>query len=313
MAEISEFFNALRVNEESNLIKPIIKWVGGKTQIIDKIIDKFPDEIDNYREIFLGGGSVLLALLSQEKNKKIKINGGVYAYDINEPLINMYKNIQNNHNKLYEELQILIAEFNSCGNGVLNRKPTIIDAKLNKENYYYWIRGLYNTDNTGISGSAKFIFLNKTCFRGVFRMGPNGFNVPYGHYDNPEIINKEHLDELHALIQNVVFRCCGFEISMAECQSGDFMYLDPPYAPVNTNSFVGYTKDGFTLERHKNLFNLIKLCPGKIMMSNADVKLVRDYFEDKKYNIISLSCKRSINSKKPGARANEVIISCFII
>ena len=200
--------------------KPILKWVGGKTQIIDKLIQEFPSEINNYYEIFLGGGSVLLALLTYIKNGIINIQGNIYAYDVNEPLIYMYKNIQSNHNDLYNELQKIIIEFNSCKNEIdddINRKPlTIEEAKKNKENYYYWIRFLYNNlnDKKTIIGSAMFIFLNKTCFRGVFRIGPNGFNVPYGHYKNPEIINKNHLDIINDLIQNVIFECIDFNISL---------------------------------------------------------------------------------------------------
>ena len=117
----------------TKIIKPILKWVGGKTQIIDKIISEFPKEMNNYHEIFLGGGSVLLALLSYVKKDIIKINGYIYAYDINEPLIYMYKNIQSNHNEVYEEIQKIIDEFNSCSNGEINRKPNNIDeAKLSK-------------------------------------------------------------------------------------------------------------------------------------------------------------------------------------
>ena len=175
--------------------KPILKWVGGKTQILDKLIVEFPTEINNYREIFLGGGSVLLTLLSYVKNGIIKIHGNIYAYDLNEPLIYIYINIQSNHNELYNEIQKLITEFNSCGDGEINRTPkNIDDAKIAKENYYYWFRSEYNklsvNDKKTTIGSAMFIFLNKTCFRGVFRVGPKGFNVPYGHYNNPEIINK---------------------------------------------------------------------------------------------------------------------------
>jgi len=108
-------------------------------------------------------------------------------------LINVYKNIQTNHIELYKEIQKIIKNFNECGEGKINRKPkNINEAKIAKENYYYWIRNCYNKLNNenSILESAMFIFLNKTCFRGLYRIGPNGFNVPYGHYSNPEIINK---------------------------------------------------------------------------------------------------------------------------
>ena len=200
-----------KVDEKiKEIIKPIIKWVGGKTQILDKLISKFPVEMNNYHEIFLGGGSVLLALLSYQREGYIKINKNIYAYDLNEPLIYVYKNIQNSHDKLYEDIQKIINNFNSCKeNDIINRNPVnIIEAKNNKENYYYWITKLYNKlsilDKKSTIGSAMFIFLNKTCFRGLFRIGPNGFNVPYGHYKNPQIIDKDHLDKIHSLIQNVI-------------------------------------------------------------------------------------------------------------
>ena len=299
----------------TTLIKPIIKWVGGKSQIIDKIINNFPKEMNNYREIFLGGGSVLLTLLSYVKKGIIKINDGIYAYDANEPLIYMYKNIQTRHIELYDCLMILINEFNKCGNDEINRNPKNIEEAIkNKENYYYWIRKNYNklsnNERNDIIGSVMFIFLNKTCFRGVFRIGPNGFNVPYGHYKNPEIINKKHLEEINELIQNVIFEYNDYSISLNNIESNDFTYLDPPYAPEISTSFVGYTKEGFDIDQHINLFKLIhKLTEEnkKMMLSNADVTLVRDNF-DEKYRIIEVVCKRTINSKNPEAKTKEVII-----
>ena len=300
-----------------NIPKPILKWVGGKTQIIDKLIVDFPIEINNYREAFLGGGSVLLAFLSYVKSGIIKINGNIYAYDLNEPLIYIYKNIQTQHNELYDILKNIITDFKECGNGEINRTPeNIEEAKIAKENYYYWIRSEYNklclTDKKSILGSAMLIFLNKTCFRGIFRVGPNGFNVPYGHYSNPEIINKEHLDNIHHLIQNVLFECCDFNTSLAlaNIEQGDFAYLDPPYAPETNTSFVGYTEKGFDIENHKKLFNLIHNLTDakhKIMLSNADVSLVRENFKEK-YSTSTILCKRSINSKNPESKAKEVII-----
>ena len=267
-----------------NVPKPILKWVGGKTQILDKLIVEFPTEMNNYHEIFLGGGSVLLTLLTYVNNGVIKITGQIRAYDLNEVLIYVYKNIQSKHNDLYNEIQKIITEFNSCGNGEINRKPKNIDeAKIAKENYYYWTRSEYNKlsleDKKTIKGSALFIFLNKTCFRGVFRVGPNGFNVPYGHYNNPEVISQEHLNEIHALIRNVIFECCDYSKSLSNVKEEDFVYLDPPYAPENDKSFVGYTENGFDIDNHNNLFKLLQDLTDKkkkFMLSNSDVILVRN-------------------------------------
>jgi len=293
--------------DNKHIPKPILKWVGGKTQIIDKIIDNFPTEINNYHEIFLGGGSVLLALLSYVKKGIIKINGTVRAYDSNEALIYVYKNIQTHHNELYNILQLIITDF------------SYYNTNDEKEEYYYWIRGEYNKqcliDKKSILCSAMFIFLNKTCFRGIYRIGPNGFNVSYGHYNNPEIINKKHLDEIHNLIQNVIFECSDFNISLQNItQQNDFIYLDPPYAPENNTSFVGYTQNGFNIECHNNLFKQLHILTDKnikIMLSNSDVKIVRENFTDDKYNTTGFICKRSINSKNPDAKANEVIIKNY--
>lgn len=297
-------------DNKRSIPKPIVKWLGGKSQIIDKLIADFPLEINNYHEPFLGGGSVLLALLSYVKNGAIKIHGNIYACDLNESLIYMYKNIQTQHNSLYDTLKTLIVDYKEC-------------ERETKEAYYYLIRSRYNNlsleDKKGILGSAMFIFLNKTGFRGMFRVGPNGFNVPYGHYSNPEIINKEHLDIVHNLIQGVIFECCDFTVSLmrpivASSGSGDhsdFLYIDPPYAPETTTSFVGYTEKGFNIENHNKLFGLIHDLTDanhKVMLSNADVSLVRSNFTKDLYHTTPILCKRYINSKNPDAKAKEVII-----
>jgi len=296
-------------------IKPILKWVGGKTQILDTLFANFPKEINNYHEPFLGGGSVLLTLLTSIKSGKIKVSGTINAYDINESLIYVYKNIQQRHTELYAILQTIIGELNACPEeGTLNRKSkTFEEATMSKENYYYWCRTRYNgltaEEKRTPLGSALFIFLNKTCFRGVFRLGPNGFNVPYGHYKNPEVVNKEHLEEVHRLIQNVRFECMDFVESMSQVVEGDYMYLDPPYAPETATSFVGYTENGFGIEKHNQLFALIREKKARFMMSNADVELVRANFSA--YRIESILCRRSINSKKPESKTNEVIIKNY--
>jgi DNA adenine methylase len=299
--------------------KPILKWVGGKTQILDKLMVEFPIEINNYHEIFLGGGSVLLTLLSYVKEGVIKLNGTIYAYDLNEPLIYVYKNIQSSYNELYIVIQNIIKCYNACGSGLINRSPTNLEeATQTKENYYYWVRMEYNKlsafDKKSLIGSAMFIFLNKTCFRGVFRVGPKGFNVPYGHYKNPEIVNKEHLCEIHHLIQGVVFDCCDFTTSLSNIVNDDFVYLDPPYAPETATSFVGYNLNGFNIDNHTTLFKLLHTLTEskqKILLSNSDVNLVRENFTNDKYIITSILCKRSINSKNPEAKAKEVIIKNY--
>lgn len=295
---------------EQKLQKPFLKWVGGKTQIIDDIISKIPNQMNNYHELFLGGGSVLFAVLSLQKQNKLIIKNKIYAYDINSDLINVYKNIQNNKDELYECINLYVKEYDSIMGSIINRKPTSIEeAKTSKESYYYWIRNKYNNiDKNTIECSALFMFINKTCFRGMYREGPNGYNVPYGHYKKtPTIISKKDLNYINDLIKNVEFKNSSFTESIKNVKNGDFVYLDPPYAPENSNSFVGYVADGFNLETHKMLFDEIKKLENiKFLMSNAKVDLVIDNFKEYKCN--DIIARRAINSKKPGSTTTEVII-----
>lgn len=293
--------------------KPIIKWVGGKTQILHKIIPYFPQDMRNYRELFVGSGSVLLALLDEIQRGNVHVSGGIFAYDINEALIYLYKNIQSDWESVYNEIQPMIEEFNQCPKSstwVLNRSATCLqDATACRENYYYWIRSRYNEikDKKTVECSAMFLFLNKTCFRGVYRVGPNGFNVPYGNYPNPEIVNREHLQKISELIRDVVFECCDFRVSMGHIVDGDFVYLDPPYVPENATSFVKYVEGGFNSDCHETLFaNLHAIVNAKWMMSNSDVDFVNNTFCDK--HIDKIICRRSIHSKNPGAKTCEVIV-----
>ena len=305
----------LSENDFPVLQKPFLKWVGGKTQIIKDILQKFPIEIENYHEVFLGGGSVLLALLSLQKAGKIQIKNKIYASDINETLIYLFKNIQNHKEELFTFLQQYIQEYESCTGTLINRKPKTKEEGLtSKESYYYWLRNEFNQmDKQSVECSALFLFLNKTCFRGVYREGPHGFNVPFGHYKKtPTFLSKEEFEHLYELIKDVEFTCCNFEDSFSKMQEGDFVYLDPPYAPQKSDSFVSYTKDGFNIEKHQTLFK--KVCQLhqeriKFLMSNAKVELVLQNFKD--YQIEEISCRRAIHSKNPGSKAMEVLITNF--
>lgn len=294
----------------NSIEKPFLKWAGGKSQIIDTVLQKFPREMNNYHEIFLGGGSVLLAVLSLQKQGHIKIKGKINACDINYSLIQVYKHIQSNHEELYKYISLYINEYDSIKMVLVNRKPNSIEeAKTSKESYYYWIRDKYNKiDKSLIESSALFMFLNKTCFRGLYREGPNGYNVPYGHYKKtPSIISKDHLNRISNLIKDVEFKVSGFSDSLKNIKKGDFVYLDPPYAPENNKSFVGYVADGFSIEMHNTLFYTIKNIKNiKFVMSNAKVDLVLDNFQG--YNCEEVVARRAINSKNPESKTTEVII-----
>ena len=299
------------------ITKPLLKWVGGKTQILDEVLSLFSIKIKNYHEPFLGGGSVLLGLLSYVKYNKIKISGTIYASDLNSNLIGLYKNIQSNSSELINELKKVVEEFNSIKGTTVNRKAsTIQEALTSRESYYFWIRTKFNKlskeDRTLPIGSAMLLFMNKTCFRGVYREGPNGFNVPFGNYKNPYILDENHIIEVSQLIKDVVFTHRTFSDSLINVVEGDFVYLDPPYAPESERSFVSYTSDGFNIENHTELFsmcNSMNINAVKFLMSNAAVNLVKDAFPLPVYNTKIISCRRAINSKNPESITNEVLIT----
>lgn len=327
--------------------KPILKWVGGKTQIINTLIPYFPKKIENYHEIFVGGGSVLFALLSMVKNGSIKVSGKVYAYDLNETLIKLYKIIQTHHIELYSTTKKIVEEYNSCketdDKKEINRNPHNLNEALKyKENYYYWIRKKYNEKDNEMKDDMKedmkddrkdemkddrkdemkdemtdddikkcsmFLFLNKTCFRGLYRVGPNGFNVPFGNYKKPEVLNIEHLNDIHDLIKDVQFEHKHFNDSLEQkFNQNDFVYLDPPYVPESKTSFVNYNENGFNTENHNQLFKKINDLGSKFMLHNSNVQLVRDSFDKNKYNIYEILCKRTINSKNPSSKSIELLI-----
>lgn len=297
--------------------KPFLKWVGGKQQILNELLKSIPKNINNYYELFLGGGSFLMMILWANKNNLINISGTINVYDLNTSLIGTYNNIKNNKEQLVTKIKTIINEFNNLpDNGDVKRK-NLTDSDLNcKETYYYWIRQLFNTEDnkTSIVSSAYFIFLNKTGFRGMYREGPNGYNVPYGNYKNPKIIDEELLDCISLLIQNVNFYNYDFSKSFKSINGiNNFIYLDPPYAPENNKSFVSYTKNGFDIKQHKLLFELTKNVSNNnmIMMSNSNVELVKNSLSPNNYKYKIISCKRCINSKNPSSKTDEVIITNY--
>ena len=298
--------------------KPFIKWVGGKTQMIEKIVEKIPCEIENYHEVFLGGGSVLLALLTLKKNGEIKIKNKIYAYDFNPSLINTFNQIKKNYEKVVNDISPIIEEFSKIPLNTQGQKgkPQEINSttyKNSREHYYYWIRDKYNAcEKNDTMAAAYFIFLNKTGFRGMYREGKNGFNIPYGLKDKknvPKIIDENILKKVSVLIQEVEFIHADFEVSIKNIKEGDFVYFDPPYAPEKKDSFVDYTEQGFNLEKHKKLFSEIKKLNERnisFLMSNANVEFVVENFAD--FHREEFLARRAINSKNPGKKAKELFI-----
>ena len=306
-------------------MKPFLKWAGGKTQHIGTILSRFPPLINNYHEPFLGGGSVLLAFLCKMQTKEIKVSGTVYASDVNAPLIGVYKNVQSSLESFIVELRALYDDFSICPvlekkKGTLLRKPSTKEEALSStEAYYYWCRGLFVTmtdaEKLSTRGSALFLFLNKTCFRGLYREGPNGFNVPFGHYTQPYILDEPLLRQISKLIQHVVFSHASFENALTgtRIHKDDFAYLDPPYvAEKQGSSFVSYVAAGFGPDNHAAVFDICASFKEKkisFLLSNANVESVRNQFPSPLYTVQTFSSKRSINSKNPNAKTTELLIS----
>lgn len=320
MSDIVESFNKLSIKCNA---KPFIKWVGGKTQIIEHVLNNFPKNISHYYEPFVGGGSVLIEVLNSLEEKKLCVRK-VCASDINWSLINCYKIIKKHHEALLETLDRLKSEYDEAEFVTVKGKrekvivcETIDDAKSKgKHHVFYYYRQKYNklekVKDNKIELAALFIFLNKTCFRGLYREGKNGFNVPYGNY-NSVSIDIENIKVLNVLFNkyNVKFKVKGFEKVINKCKKDDFIYLDPPYYPEKETSFVDYVADGFTMEDHRKLVEYCKNCKNRFLLSNSNSQYIKDNLKD--LCIKEVLCKRHINAKKPGSTCLEVLVSNFFL
>lgn len=267
-------------------MKPLLKWVGGKTQIIRDVLATFPREIGTYHEPFVGGGAVLLAVLASDD---IEVKR-VCASDNNPHLIAFYKHIQEDPERLHGLVDELFRAY--------DRNPA-------KEAFYYEQREHFRALPPCVEKSALLLFLNKTCFRGLYREGPSGFNAPYGHYKKtPHWPTVDDFRDAQKLLERVEFRVCDFSDALSRVASagGDFVYADPPYAKETKTSFREYNQGGFDQER---LFEEIKKLTA-FTMSNANVPCVTEFFKD--YKISYIKARRAIHSKNPSATTTEVLV-----
>ena len=319
-------------------------WMDNKEQILEKFVLEFPTKMQNYHELFVGGGSVLLAALYQINNKKIAVSGKIYAYDINNHLITMFKNIQSDYLSVYNELDTIFDEFNTfigqqesgkCDTTeyslkrISNKHTNVENSGIKpspqlgylqyKERYYYWIRHEYNElDSLSKStprGTAMFIFLNKTCYRGMFREGPNGFNVPYGH-GKSTMVEHAHLKRLGTLIRDVIFICCDFAVPIMNdtIAKGDFVYIDPPRVSDLDIPASTFSHNDFGMDRHKLLYNLCGAFSENgvnMMMTNLDTPFVRQYFQIYDYCVRVIEYNRHVNSKNQQDNMREVLIKNY--
>ncbi|MBI2005893.1 MAG: DNA adenine methylase [Nitrosopumilales archaeon] len=257
--------------------KPFVKWAGGKRQLITSLEGHLPKKFSIYFEPFLGGGALLFHLLNQSPNLKCNIS------DLNSDLILAYITIRDKVEQLVESLERHSGKYSA-----------------DKIEYYYSVRE--SAPKNQIEKVSRLLFLNKTCFNGLYRVNSKGqFNVPLGRYTNPSIVNKENLISVSKILQskNIAIRCQDFEAILDEAKKDDFVYFDPPYQPVSkTANFTSYTKCEFTYDDLKRLANVCQKLDKKdckVLLSNSNTKEVRKLFSSK-WKVVEVSANRAINS-----------------
>lgn len=295
----------------NKIAKPFLKWAGGKTQLIREIEKSLPYEITNknftYLEPFVGSGAILFWMLENfPKLEKAVIN------DINADLINTYKIIASKPKELISILEILQNEFHLLeGN------------EDNKKLYYYKKRELYNTRKEEQSGQAAlFIFLNRTCFNGLYRVNSkNLYNVPMGGYKKPTICDKENIFAVSNALQKVEILCGDYEETLYHSKENSLFYFDPPYKPLSeTSSFNSYAKDEFNDSeqiRLKDFCSKLNALNHTWILSNSDVKGKDEndnFFDDlySDFNIQRVNARRSINANpEKRGKLTELLIANF--
>jgi len=271
-----------------NKVPSLIKWAGGKKQLLSQFEKHFPDKVERYFEPFVGGGAVAWHIIKKYNPRE------VYLSDINEKLINVYLQIKNNVGLLIKELE----KF----------------RKLHNKENYYKIREQNPESLTSLTSAARFIYLNKTCFNGLYRVNSKGkFNVPLGSYKNPSIYSEIELREISQLLKNVHIEVKQFSDIKHEVKEADFIYFDPPYYPIKKTSFTKYARGDF-LEKEqiklKELFEELVKRGAKVMLSNSDSKFIKNLYKD--YNVAFVQANRMINcdATKRGA-IREVVITNY--
>jgi len=289
------------------LAKPFLKWAGGKTQLLHEIDKRLPKEeiragrIDTYVEPFVGGGAVFFHIA--QEYPEIKRH---FLLDINQDLVNCFNEVKTNVEGLIEELRSLEAAF--------------LRKRSGRKDFYYEIREQFNADRS----PAKLIFLNKTCYNGLYRVNrKDGFNVPFGDYKNPTICDDANLRNASEVLQNAEIICGDFTDSQQYINNHSFVYFDPPYRPLSaTASFTSYSKDSFS---EQDQIRLAEFCRqiyshgAKFLLSNSDPKNedTTDHFFEYHYKksgfgLDRVKATRPINCKGSGrGQIYELIITNY--
>lgn len=265
--------------------KPFIKWAGGKTRLLPELVSRLPQSINSYFEPFLGGGALYFHLQHMPS----------FISDINAELINAYQTLKSRPDLLIEELH----------------------SYQNNEEYYNSIRSLDRDPAvfaklSSVQRAARFLYLNKTCFNGLYRVNSKGqFNVPFGHYESPKFLDVENITRCSSALANTTISCEGFTCVLRYAKKGDFVYFDPPYVPDGISStFTMYTKDGFGVKEQCELSDICEVLDArgvKWMLSNSSAPIVYKMY--KKFNIDTVQVSRSVGaSSESRKKVDEVIV-----
>jgi len=282
------------LQKNSKDYQPFIKWVGGKSRVLKQLLPFFPKEFNNYYEPFLGGGAVFFELFSRGllKNKK------VYLSDINFELINTYYVVRDYPYELIKNLEIFSREHN--------------------KEFYYKIRELDRKEDyhrlNSIERATRFIYLNKTCYNGLYRVNKKGyFNTPIGRYKNPDIVNRDKILNASSALQskNITIMNSSFEKILDTVVKDDLVYFDPPYYPINNSSnFTSYNSNLFLdNEQHKlhRVFKSLLDRGAKVFQTNSNTEFIRELYSD--YTISTIYTNRSINSKgNKRGKISEILV-----
>ena len=272
-------------------IPAFIKWLGGKRRLIDQIAPRLPDNIDNYFEPFLGGGSMFFYVKQTYEPKTCILS------DINEDLINTFITVRDNPKGLLRSLKYL--------------------ASNDSAEFYYKKRRLFNSHTiTGTARSATFIYLTKSCFNGVYRINKKGeFNVPYAYHKNREIYDTNDIIFASQLLQGVEIMKQDYRQILQYIKAKDLVYLDPCYDPLKRTSFVHYTKDRFSPEDRQKLFTFVNDLKDKgadVVLSNNDIPEVRKLYKRSGYKVRYVETARCVNVNSNGrGRIRELLITNY--
>lgn len=259
--------------------KPFVKWAGGKRQLIPILNQHLPETFDTFFEPFLGGGAMLFHILTKNSKQNCIVS------DLNSDLILTYVTIRDRVEELISSLKTHSKNY----------------FKNSKSYYYYSVRD--SVPKNQIEKTSRLIFLNKTCFNGLYRVNSKGkFNVPLGRYTNPNIVNEENLRSVSRVMKSrkILMTCRDFSAILDDVKKDDFVYFDPPYQPVSdTANFTSYTSKNFSFD---DLSRLVELCQNldekgcKVLLSNSDSKEVSEMFSKRPWKISKVRANRSINS-----------------